>query len=90
MLWLCRSPQELRRILRVTRQYQCLAAEQRSCHVLSDKRILRSVRLSLLWAVISLQLDRPLSVAFGIIGVGGLLCQNLLYPVLQFVTGGRT
>lgn len=88
MLWLCLSPHELRRILRATRQYQRLTAEQRTNHMLSDKRILRSIRLSLLWAIVSLQLDRPLSVVFGIIGIAGLFCQNVLQPALQFMSGG--
>lgn len=88
MLWLCRSPHELRRVLRAIRQYQGLPPEQRSSHVLRDKRILRSVRLSLLWAMVSLQLDRPLTVAFGIIGIGGLLYQHVLHPAMQFVIRG--
>ena len=80
-LWLCRTHGEVRRILRLLRSYRALSAEERSLFVLGDKRVLRSMRMSFLWALMTMQLDKPHVIVLGLVGTCGLLwigCKTLL------------
>lgn len=72
-LWLCRTHAEVRRVLRLQRRYRAIPLEERTAFVLTDKRIRRSMRLSLLWALIKVQLDTPHIVLLGLIGIVGLM-----------------
>ena len=83
--WLCRSRAELRRVWRLLQRYRALAPEEQAIFRLNDKRIRRSMRLSLLWAFVRLQLDKPHVVVMGLVGIVGLLVQGMGFGFKHFV-----
>lgn len=81
LLRLCRSWPELRMLWRAIQRYRSLPSEERAQFRLTDKRIKRSMRLSLAWAVVKIQLDTPHILAIGLLGIGGLIVQGLMFAV---------
>ena len=81
LLRLCRTQSELRVLWRVIQRYRSLPPEDRVQYRLTDKRIKRSIRLSLAWAIWKVQLDTPHIVAIGLVGMGGLIAQGVIFVV---------
>ena len=78
MLCLCRNKAQLRIMARLFARYRRLSPEQRAQFQIKDKRVSRSMRLSLLWALFSNQIDTPGVVAIGLLGIVGLVVQGLM------------
>ncbi len=81
LLRLCRTQAELRVLWRAIQRYRSLPPEDRVQYRLTDKRIKRSIRLSLAWALWKVQLDTPHIVAIGLVGMGGLIAQGVVFVV---------
>ena len=60
---------------RLMQSYHALSSEEKAKFVLKDQVILKSMRLSFLWALIKVQLDAPYVVVMGLIGAAGFVMQ---------------
>jgi len=72
---LCRSLHEMRVVKRLLRAWQRTAAEDREA--MRDRTITRRLRLSLLWAVLTLSVESPQSLALGAFSMCGFLALQL-------------
>ena len=73
-------------MLRLQRSFSALPNDEKEKFVMQDQRILRSMRLSFLWALIKTQLQTPWVVGMGLIGTVGLAAQAVSYCFKHLVS----